>query len=364
MQRPSASALYINTLEDKLNDALSQLPEHKGFVRLSTRSPKDSTFLFDEATTIMSDDQLYWPETTNKHQQLVSLTASLLKAMKASTGKKIIDIIQNSFRVHSDLLSLINLNDRQEHSTQIILREWVDIRPDHEFRVFVSRRGRTKSLVTAISQYFHHLYFEGAPSNSINNFSEQAHNELKQKIDDYVIESIDPKVSKMLKFSDEQVMDESANCIREYIVDIALVPSQHYRGKSRDFNQIVIEDSIYTLVLIELNPFSPAAKGSALFNWTKDLNTLWGKAERDYPVYAYRSSPCDKLEAVSLLPLNYQTIIADALRKREAGKAADMRTETTEQTAQHSHEMNRQCMFFSSDSKKETALMQNLELSL
>lgn len=316
MHGASSSHYQPHKFEKILNKKLNELHEKTCFVRLSTRSPKDSTSLFDSASNIMRDDHTYWPETSNKNQQLVSLTASLAKAMKVKNGKEIIELLQNSNRIYNDLLSLVSLQDSEEKTTKIILREWVDIRPDHEFRVFISRRCREKSIVTAISQYFHFLFFDNAPTCSINTFSEQEHTELKHKINHFVLNHIDPKVSELLNFSSEQDLDDTANCIREYIADIAIIPSQQYNGERKAFNEITIREITYTIVLIELNPFSPAATGSALFNWKSDLNILWGKADREYPVYAYRTSPCENMESISLLPPNYKTIISDALDRR------------------------------------------------
>ncbi|HAU1281946.1 TPA: lpg1684 family Dot/Icm T4SS effector, partial [Legionella pneumophila] len=142
-------------LESIFNKILSEFNNKEVFMRLSTRSPKDSKFLFEEASSIMSKDFVYWNENDNKHQQLVSFVASMLKAMKIKSGRKIIETIAQSPRVYNDLLALVSSSNQSDCTTNVILREWHDIRPDHEFRVFVSRRHRKESIVTAISQYFH-----------------------------------------------------------------------------------------------------------------------------------------------------------------------------------------------------------------
>ncbi len=70
------------------------------------------------------------------------------------------------------------------------------------------------------------------------------------------------------------------------------------------------------MVVIELNPFAPAATGCGLFNWKNDLMMLWGKTSCDYPVFKYRTTPREDLQSVSLLPSNYESVIQSALIKR------------------------------------------------
>ncbi|WP_457589634.1 hypothetical protein, partial [Legionella pneumophila] len=211
-------------LESMFNNIISEFNNKEVFMRLSTRSPKDSKHLFEEAATIMSKDFVYWSENDNKHQQLVSFVASMLKSMKIKNGRKIIETIAQSPRVYNDLIALVSSVDQSDCTTNIILREWYDIRPDHEFRVFVSRRHRKESIVTAISQYFHFLYFDKNPTDCFNFLDEEDKKTVIKKFENYVLKLVDPDVAKFLNFASEQDNDESADCIREYIVDLALIP--------------------------------------------------------------------------------------------------------------------------------------------
>ncbi|BCA96609.1 hypothetical protein TUM19329_29700 [Legionella antarctica] len=303
-------------LERILNEVLSEFNNKEAFMRLSTRSPKDSKYLLEEASTLMSNDFCYWKENDNKNQQLVSLVASMFKAMKIRDGRKIIETLVQSSRVYSDLVALLSSADKSACTTNIILREWHDIRPDHEFRVFVSRRLRKESIVTGISQYFHFLYFDKTPTDCFNFLDEQSKKNLVSKFENYVLQVVDPDVAKFLNFSSEQDGNDSSECIREYIVDLALIPSNHYDGDITDENKIEIGTKSYVLVVIELNPFAPAATGCALFNWNNDLMMLWGKTECDYPLFRYRTAPREDLHSVTLLPSNYESVIQSALSKR------------------------------------------------
>lgn len=313
----NGSSEYQSTkLEQMFDKLLSQFNNQEVFMRLSTRSPKDSRYLFDEASTIMSNDSSYWKDTDNKNQQLVSFVASMAKSMKITSGKKIIQMIRESPRVQNDLFALLNSESPSDCKTNIVLREWHNIRPDHEFRLFVSRRCRKESIVTAISQYFHFLYFDKAPGDCLNFLDESIKKSLILKFQNYVLKSIDPAVAKFLNFSREQDDDNSINCIREYIVDLALVPISEYHGEITDENKIEIGENTYILMVIELNPFAPSATGCGLFNWQKDLDILWGKAPCEYPIYAFRTEPRENLSSVTLLPSNYEQVIEHALVKR------------------------------------------------
>ncbi|KTC87194.1 hypothetical protein [Legionella brunensis] len=320
-----ASSDYDSSkLEKTLDTILEEFNNKEAFMRLSTRSPKDSKYLFEEASSIMSKDLFYWSENDNKHQQLVSFVASMLKAMKIKEGRKIIESIRQSPRVFGDLIALVSTAEPSECTTKIILREWQDIRPDHEFRVFVSRRNRKESIVTAISPYFHFLYYDKTPADGFNFSEESCKNALVAKLENYVLKSVDPDVAKFLNFSSEQDEDNSSDCIREYIVDLALVPASQYHGEITDENKLMIGKNTYVIVVIELNPFAPSATGSALFNWKNDLMTLWGKAECEYPVFRHRTTPREDLHTVTLLPTNYESVIKSALSKRLANAPPEM----------------------------------------
>ncbi len=303
-------------LENIFDHGLEQFGNQEAFMRMSTRSPKDSVHLFDKAATIMGNDVCYWRETDNKNQQLVSFVASMTKAMKVTSGKKIIETIKESPRVFGDLLSLISNKNPLNSTTEVVLRRWYDMRPDHEFRVFVSRRCREKSIVTAISQYFHFLYFDNIPEDCFNHLDEESKQNHILTFQNYVLKLIDPAVAKFLNFTSDEDYDNSSNCIREYIVDLALIPLDQYHGDVTDDNQIMIWDKTYILMVIELNPFAPSATGSGLFNWETDLDMLWGKAPCEYPIFSYRQKPREDFKNVTLIPPNYEQVIQKAISKK------------------------------------------------
>ncbi|STY31289.1 D123 [Legionella wadsworthii] len=328
----NGSPEYDSTLlEHSFDHFLSQLRNQEAFMRLSSRSPKDSKALFDEAATIMSKDFSNWNEFDNKNQQLVAFVASMTKAMKITSGRKIIETIQQSPRVHNDLIALMSTASRSNCTTNIVLREWYSIRPDHEFRAFVSRRCRKESIVTAIAQYFHFLYFDKAPTDCFNFLEEDTKKNLILKFQNYILKSIDPAVANFLNFASEQDDDNSIDCIREYIVDIALIPINQYHGEMTDDNTIHIGGSTYIIMVIELNPFAPSATGCALFNWKTDLDMLWGKASCDYPVFSYRTQPREDLRSVTLLPSNHQEVIQKAREKRISHSTAAVITPVSPQ---------------------------------
>lgn len=348
-------------LERTFDSVLAQFNNREAFMRLSTRSPKDSQRLFDEAATTMSRDFVYWKEAENQHQQLVSFVASMTKAMKMTNAKNIIETIAESPRVFSDLLSLVSLADPSQRTTKIIFREWYDIRPDHEFRLFVSRRCRKESIVTAIAPYFHFLYFDKMPADCFNFLDEQVKNDLVLKFQNYVLTLIDPAVARFLNFSSEQDNDDSAHCIREYIVDLALIPINQYHGGKTDKNTITLGGNTYAIVVIELNPFAPAATGSALFHWQRDLMMLWGKAPGEYPTFAYRTTPREDIDKVSLLPTNYKHVIERALAQRVTDSLLHADVPVRPQLAASAASIGQNDRFFAPAQSTESAMKSSLK---
>lgn len=314
------SAVDSSNLENKIS---TRLNKNQVFMRLSSRSPKDSAALYEQALTTMIADPDYWHDMDNEPQRLVSFVASMTKAMKCNDASSIIKTIMKSPRISNDLRLLLSTSDPAQRTTKIILREWYAIRPDHEFRLFVSRRCRKTSIVTAISQYFHFLYFDKLPIDCFNFQSEPIQQELISKFQDYILTLVDPAVAEFLNFSSEQDEDESNQCIREYIVDLALVP--YDQGHSTDTEQytININGATYRMVVVELNPFAPAASGGFLFDWNTELNLLWGRMDCDYPIFRYRTEPRQSYDSVTLLPPNYQNVLQKALEARRALNRSD-----------------------------------------
>eukprot|EP01124_Arcella_intermedia_P028909 TRINITY_DN5993_c0_g1_i1.p1 TRINITY_DN5993_c0_g1~~TRINITY_DN5993_c0_g1_i1.p1 ORF type:complete len:205 (+),score=33.96 TRINITY_DN5993_c0_g1_i1:521-1135(+) len=88
---------------------------------------------------------------------MIAFTKAANLALKLSNGKSAMDLILVSDRVHTDLKTVIQNHKQQgtPPNIQLILRKWVPIPIQMEFRGYVC-----KGKLNGLSQYFHYLYFE------------------------------------------------------------------------------------------------------------------------------------------------------------------------------------------------------------
>lgn len=107
----------ITFLEKQIDEILNNFPDHLGFIRLGSRSPKDS----------FTGYQL---------------------GFKGSTGKQLLSILVGcSERIYED----IDLAIMHNYNPSIYIRQWIDIPDWSEFRCFI----KNKELI-GISQYNYH----------------------------------------------------------------------------------------------------------------------------------------------------------------------------------------------------------------
>ena len=157
-----------------------------------------------------------------KTKALLHSTTRLLKVDQAQTA---FEFFTKSERISEDIS--LALTQRDAFQMNIVLRQWVDIDIDMEFRGFVCN-GR----LNALSQYNHIVTFDRLRMDS------EYQSDIQQRI---------------LAFWDEEIKLRLAKVdIQRCIVDFALT------GRNRD-----------RLFVIELNPFQTSTD-SALFSWKTD----------------------------------------------------------------------------------------------
>jgi len=143
----------------------------------------------------------------------------MLKAQRVHSGKEAFEVLLfKSVRTRYDVENSLNYRDIWRNS--IIVRKWIDIEIDMEFRGFVHNKE-----LTALCQYSHDLYFP----------------DLEEKMPDIVdrIEKFFDQVKDIIPYND-------------FVIDFLFL------------------DKIY---IIELNPLD-AYSGPALFNYKVDLDLL------------------------------------------------------------------------------------------
>jgi hypothetical protein len=151
----------LKNLELKIDEILQNIGGF-GFVKLSTRSPKDSVFekshplvekILNENLTKIIEEKKDWKKITDNDLMII-LTQACNTAMKISSGKEATALLCNSDRVSTDLRSAKDFHQADGSDfPKIIVRGWVDIPMEYEFRGFVC-----KKQLNALSQYFHYVF--------------------------------------------------------------------------------------------------------------------------------------------------------------------------------------------------------------
>jgi hypothetical protein len=156
--------IILLQIENKIDSLLAKLGG-RGFVKLSTRSPKDVVFelknekvlnqLSVELLNIIDAKGL---SNVTIDDELVAMTTAANKSMIVHSGNEAMQLLSQSFRVHTDVTRALQDG---KLSLQCIVREWLNIPIQHEYRGFVCKKN-----LTGLSQYFHYIFIEQLQSQS------------------------------------------------------------------------------------------------------------------------------------------------------------------------------------------------------
>jgi len=227
----------ISSLASSIDAAVSEgnfLEKSGGFfVRLSTRSPKDCTILSEKtknAVSLKRSELEKEGKTIDDNTLLGIIYRSSIQSLIVKSGEEAVTLLGSSRRIWQDIeVSL----DSEKFDLQVVIREWVVIPNEYEFRGFVYNRK-----LTAISSYNRVVFWPQLPA-------------LKSEIETRLIsywKSIESKISPHLT---------------NFIIDFAF---------TEDLKRVFI---------VELNPFYDFEGNSTnaeLFDWEKDDDILTGKA--------------------------------------------------------------------------------------
>ena len=256
--------LCLKKLELRLSESLEIHFKNKPiFLRLSTRSPKDSALDFsnEEKNSLYMkgilnilmtkgvtqsvleerikkikknyldvDDYLSLLSSEESNSILVYLMNSTKETLKVTNAIQALELLTSSERVSIDIYHMLvykdaEVKESEEELCKVVLREWVDIDDLDEFRCFFYQKK-----LTAISQYNFYIYDKKLIENK---------EIIKQKINEEF-----QKVAHRLN-------------VENGVIDFA-----------------VQKDKIW---IIELNPFNDykdAGTGGALFSWSNDIEIL------------------------------------------------------------------------------------------
>lgn len=168
----SGSAIPLVTIPAALEGLIERVdailrehfPSPEGvFVKLSTRSPKDSRALLRRATAayrgqLDAAGNIPGAPPDGPHQdnaRLVALSEEMVRAASIRTGREAVALLLDSDRVGEDLMYAFDEEGKAAAPVTLVIRSWdARIRPQCEFRGFVWE-GR----LTCIGQYWHSLHF-------------------------------------------------------------------------------------------------------------------------------------------------------------------------------------------------------------
>jgi len=157
--------------------------------------------------------------------KVIALNRAHILALRAYSAKEAIELLTGSERINEDLL--LALEDKQNFTQKLIVRKWVGVPIEFEFRGFVN-----KKKLNAMCQYYHYIYFPHL---------------VQQK----------EEIEKLIKDLYETIKDIIP--LESLVLDFAVDLQQK------------------KAMVIEINPFNNyegCGTSASMFNWTKDRKVL------------------------------------------------------------------------------------------
>ena len=271
----------LELLLQKISSGLHQTQWKQAFVKLSTRSPKDSQKILTKGLNSLESKLL----TAKSHdaeaiKKFISKDLNLKISMFSQcvqdnfcieTGSEALEVLISSERVFEDLEYAFSNEPKipfENAGLQIVLREWTQSIPIHqEFRGFV-----WEGSLNAIGQYYHSLFFPELL-------------EKKQLIQDkltlFFMEKIKPKLTKNLKccIVDLAILNENT---------IKLIEINPFDGKSlaslKGSTGLFDLDDPKDLNIVQKGPFELRLREKALsdIELRMKLNVTWKDMMKNY----------------------------------------------------------------------------------
>jgi len=232
----------LKNLEKRLDEAIASFGDVGAFVKLSSRSPKDTCVQMHSMRVMIADEmketqKIIGREMNETEWHCSGVSAYVdasCKVLRVHSGKEAMYLMLYSDRVYSDItrMELANAGDAK---IQVAVRRWDPrVVPALEFRAFVF--GHT---MTACTQYYKLVYDPNLAAHS---------KEISDLIRNYHDEHLKPLIP-----------------LADYTVDFAV---------TADFKECIC---------VELNNLPPAA-GTALFDW----NNPQDRAVIEHGPYEFR----------------------------------------------------------------------------
>ena len=146
----------LKGLSQRLSMVISTLsPDRGAFVKLSTRSPKDSHIAFAKARTAYDSRVSSFGSNASGNDKLTLLAEVVIESLRVRNGDEAIKLFVSSDRVGEDLEYALEPGDLDFNKRiSLVIREWVEIPLWAEFRGFI-----WDGKMTSIGQYNHPVMF-------------------------------------------------------------------------------------------------------------------------------------------------------------------------------------------------------------
>ncbi|KAL4222897.1 hypothetical protein ACF0H5_018937 [Mactra antiquata] len=228
------------------------------FVKTSSRSAKDAPMVQKHFKDLYKQELESHPvENRTENVQITCLLKAAFIALRVKTAEEVVDMFIRSERIYQDLL-LACVNQLSLYDEHFVIRQFVDIDVDMEFRGFVYDYN-----LVALSQYNYAIYSERLAKGK---------EKYGQMITDYFEKSVRPKLL-------------GSNFPKNSIVDFAIC------------------DEGSKIWVIEVNPFYETTDG-ALFSWNKERDILEGAQG-----FVFRITEKVRPGAKTILPQSVKNLI-------------------------------------------------------
>ncbi|XP_005103157.1 cell division cycle protein 123 homolog [Aplysia californica] len=227
------------------------------FIKLSSRSPKDAPLAQDRFKSLYKHylEKEQKEERFLENTQIKCLLKACFEALRMSTADEALDACFRSERTYQDLLLALAVPDRFRENW--VIRKFVEIDVDMEFRAFVSNRR-----MTAISQY-NFLYYSKRLKENQQYYCDLIH-----------------------RFYEQEIAEKLQGFLHSFIIDFAVC------GEGSK------------IWVIEINPFLPTTD-SALFSWEREKQLLEGSHQD----LVFRVTEKPRPGAKSMLPAGMKDLI-------------------------------------------------------
>jgi len=286
-----------HTLIESLQRSVEEVDHGCGvFIKTSSRSAKDfanhERLQAEFGTRLANLPNPTGHEGTCENDQMIAMSYASMELLRMRSASEALEFFAKSERTWNDMVLALACEENgwEEHA---IVRRWVDLEPDMEFRCFVAN-----GCLTAISQYHHLVYFPRLVSNrdSVLLRLLAAFHEISPRL-----EGITPR--------------------NGYVLDIAVeLRSGEASLPGITSREPMSADAFVAVWAVEVNPFFDTADG-CLCSWTKNLSLLITPvAEGTPPDFRIRTAPARG--SSSLLYKDWKEAIRTAAEQPQRGAAA------------------------------------------